>query len=423
MRERLGVLLLAAAALGLFYVLFFPKPQASTPDTAYPLSTESRPAGYLAAWRWLAREHVPEASLRERYDRLPALTGRPTGNLLLMTLPQRDPAHAAELGPLTRWVEAGNTLLIMAALEDTPLWAFSDDTHLGELVEQLTGLRFKTGFGALFRDRDLAALGRNRLDIQPRGAHALLAGVRHVTAVTDLPLRNVQLDGGVGGDRLPLEIASRTDSRETTLWLVRRGAGQIILSAVASPFSNGAVALDDNARLLSNIIAWSLGRGGTVVFDDSHQGLTAYYDGQAFFADPRLHRTLAWLVLLWLAFVLGALPLRIIRRAWEPLDEAAYIEGSARYFAAVVPPAEAAQQLIERFLKGLQAPMVDDPGAAGGRPAPLWERFDAHPRVTQRQRRELRTLYERACAGKRINLTRLQSLLSTLRGELNERPP
>jgi hypothetical protein len=212
---------------------------------------------------------------------------------------------------------------------------------------------------------------------------------------------------------LPLELASRADSHGTTLWLLRRGAGEIILSSVASPFSNRAAALDDNARLIANIVGWCCSHGGTVVFDDAHQGATAYYDASAFFADPRVHRTLAWIVLLWLAFVLGALPLRVAQRVRQPLDEGVYIEASTRYLAAVVPPAEAAQRLIERFLEGQQG------GGITGNSESLWERLDSHPHVTAAQRRSLHTLYEKACSGGRVDLARLQNLLAQLRGILD----
>jgi hypothetical protein len=408
-KERLLVLALAAGALALFYVLFFPKPQQTTPDIAFPLSTESRPEGYLAMWRWLEQQHIPAARLRYRYDRLPAQLSQPTGNLLIMTLPQRVPARAPELARLKEWVQAGNTLLILAAIEDRPFWAWVGDPLSSEKLEQLTGLKFaKQGDAALNTRAGLAALKSDRLEIEPRGAHPLLAGVRHVTAVSWLPL--LSFPPGNVDKVMPLELADRADNHGTTLWLLRRGAGQIVLSSVATPFSNRAALLDDNARLIANIIEWSCGAGGTVVFDDAHQGAAAYYDASAFFGDPRLHRTFLWIVLLWLAFVLGALPLRALQRARAAPDEALYIEASARYLAAVVPPGEAAQDLIERFLEGLHAGSPREQGAS------LWERFDSHPHVTAAQRRTLHTLYERACSGRRVDLTRLQNLLAQLRG-------
>jgi hypothetical protein len=407
MRGRVLVLALAAGALGLFYVLFFPKPRSDLADIALPLSTESRADGYLAVWRWLADQHIRAASLRYRYDRLPALVPKKTGNLLVMTLPQRVPARAPEIKELEGWVERGNTLLIMAAIHDTPLWFLNADPLLQEKVERLTGLHFKR---APAGSTDLKTLIADHLDIQPRGAHALVDGIQHITATSRLPLRRAEL--GASDDTMPLELAARSDSHESTLWLVRRGAGQIILSTVASPFSNSAVALGDNARLLANIIAWCCQSGGTVVFDDAHQGSTAYYDAKAFFADSRLHWTLGWIVLLWLAFVLGALPLRASRRSWQPLDEAAYVEASARYFAAVVPPNEAAQRLIENFLRRLAV------GANPDGDPPLWEQFDSDPRVSVTQRKTLHSQYESACAGKRVDLAQLQNLLAQLRRNL-----
>lgn len=400
------MLALAAGALALFYVLFFPKPPSESTGIALPLSTESRPEGYLAVWRWLAEQRIPAASLRYRYDRLPALLPKSTGNLLLVSMPQQVPARAAEMAALESWVERGNTLLIMAAILDTPLWITNPDPELNGRIERLTGVHVDVP-RARFNDlNDLKSLLVERLDIHPRGAHVLTTGVQQITAVSKLPSRRAQLRGH--GDTIPLELAVRNDGDEPTLWLVGRGAGQIVLSAVASPFSNGALTLAGNARLLANIISWCRDSGGTVVFDDAHQGATAYYDGKAFFADPRLHGTIGWLLLLWLAMVLGALPLRAVQRSWEPIKETAYVEASARYFAAVVPPSAAAQRLIENFLRGLQVGI--DPDTASD----LWQQFDSDPRVSPGQRRALHALYTRACSGKHVPLVRLQNLLAQL---------
>jgi hypothetical protein len=406
-KERVSVLALAAGALGLFYILFFPKPPAPADEVVRPLSSEVRPEGYLAAWRWLEEQHIPAVSLRYRYDRLPGLLSKPTGNLLLVTMPQWVPARTAELEKLQGWVERGNTLLIMAAIDDTPPWSLDSDPLLKEKLEQLTGLELET---VPAQKADVKSIFADRLDIRPRGEHPLLAGVRNITAVATLPVRHARLNDS--DDDLPMELATRTDSGDPTLWLIRRGAGQIVFSTVASPFSNRAVAVTDNARFLANIIAWCRGPGATVVFDDAHQGATDYYDGRAFFADPRLHHTLWWLVFLWLAMILGALPLRAARRSWQPVNESAYVEASARYFANVVPPNEAAQRLIESFLRRLGG------GAHPDREPRLWELFDADPRVSDSQRNALHVIYERACAGKRVDLVRLQNLLAQLREPL-----
>jgi Domain of unknown function (DUF4350) len=414
-KERVSVLALAAGALGLFYILIFPKSPAPADEVVRPLSSEVRPEGYLAAWQWLAEQHIPTVSLRYRYDRLPGLLSKPTGNLLLVTMPQWVPARTAELEKLEGWVERGNTLLIMAAIHDTPPWSLDSDPLLDEKIEQLTGLRLEKAHARKAGAKsdvkaDVQSLLLDRLDIVPLGEHPLLAGVKHITATGTLAVRNGRLEASDG--TVPLELANRSDTGDPTLWLIRRGAGQIVFSTAASPFANGAVAVTDNARFLANIIAWCRAPGATVVFDDAHQGATDYYDGRAFFADPRLHHTLWWLVFLWLAMILGALPLRAARRSWQPVNESAYVEASARYFANVVPPNEAAQRLIESFLRRLGA------GAHPDREPRLWEQFDADPRVSDSQRSALHVLYERACAGKRVDLVRLQNLLAQLREPL-----
>ncbi|HEY3785243.1 MAG TPA: DUF4350 domain-containing protein [Steroidobacteraceae bacterium] len=405
MRERLLVLALAAGALALFYILLFPKPSQDSDEGGLPLSSESGTEGYQAVWRWLREEHVPAVSLRNRYDHLAGLLRKPTGNVLIITMPQRVPVRMRELDDLKAWVARGNTLLILAAIEDTPLWMLGADPLFEDPLEALTGLRFVSPKKT--RGAGLASLTQTTFDIQPRGRHPLTTGVRHVTALTTLPARRARLRSGL--ESIPLELAARSETNDTTFWLTRRGAGQAILSTAASPFSNGAIALTDNAQLLANVLAWSLAPGGSVVFDDAHQGLTDYYDGKAFFADSRLHHTLEWIILLWAVLVLGALPLQAARPSWQPLDETAYVEASARYFAAVVPSSAAARRLIEEFLDRLARQVCTE------RPASRFEILDAHAGVSRGESEALHELYERACAGEPIGLVRLQNLLSQLR--------
>ena len=403
MKERLLTLVLALGALALFYALIFPKPQRPAAAQGLPISTDSRPEGYLAIWRWLGKEHIPRVSLRYRYDRLPGLLAQPTGNLLIVTLPQRVPMQAAELGKLETWVARGNTLLIAAALDDEPVWTLDtyDPVMINDL-RRITGLKFLAAPTMTW----VRSLGASRLDIRPRGVHPLLAGIRRITAPLPLPSRSWQ--PYLTYDRLPLELAALEPGGQPALWLEHYGRGQIILSAVASPFSNTGMRYPGNARLLANILAWSVAPGGAVVFDDAHEGLSAFYDASAFFADPRLHATLGLIVLLWLIFVMGSQPLRVASPAWLPPDEAAYIEGSARYMAAVVAAGETAQRLIEDFLGEL-------PGHSPDSGPNAWQRLDAQPGIASAEREALRTCYERARAGRRVNLARLQNLLAQLR--------
>ena len=413
MRERLVTLLLAAGALAAFYALFFPKPQPAPAVGALPLSTDKGAEGYWALWQWLGEERISRVSLRLQYDHLSGALTRPTGNLLLVTMPQPLATRAAELTALEQWVARGNTLLIVAALEDEPGWAVTtSDPLMMQRLERITGLRFEERRDA---KSALRALTSGKIDMRPVGDFPLLAKVRHLTTLTHFS-RSWRANP-VGG-RLLLELASRGDNGDPVIWLERRGAGQIILCAAASLFSNAGVLKDDNSLLLANIIAWSRGPGGAVVFDDAHQGLTAFYDAKAFFADPRLHATLGWIVLLWLIFVLGLQPLRARRREWQPLDETCYVEAGARYLAAVVRPGDAAQRLIDDFLDWLRARLRLESRDTEDAPAAVWQWLEAQPAVSTAERRELQACYAGACAGERVNLTRLQNLLAQLRGNL-----
>lgn len=415
MKERLLVLGLAAGALALFYTLFFPKPQSQAAglENGLPLSTDSRPDGYLAVWQWLGRERIPRASLRLQYDRLEGLLPRPRGNVMLVTLPQRVAPREAELEALDKWVDQGNTLLIVAALDDEPPWALvTFDTLMRDRLQRLTGLRFSTPTGAT---SSLHGLSVTKVEMRPNGKFPLLAGIQHLETLqyVSRTWQAKRVD-----ERVPLQLASRSDDGDPVIWLERSGAGQVILCSVASLFSNAGVLSDDNARLLANVIAWSRDPAGAVVFDDAHQGLTAFYDAKAFFADPRLHATFGWIVLLWLAFVLGSQPLRARRREWRPLDETAYVEAGGRYLAAVVRPADAAQRLIEDFLESLRARLRLEWSGAGDAPHAAWQWLRTQPAVSAAERSELQACYARACAGERVNLTRLQNLLAQLRRNL-----
>ncbi len=403
-RERLTTLALAAGALALFYLLVFPKPQTAQPSAGLPVSTDARPEGYLAIWRWLAEEHIPRITLRYRYTRLASLAPRPSGNVLLLTLPQRLPMRAAELLALRHWVAQGNTVLIAAALDDAPLWTLDryDPLELKDL-RRLCALRFTP----IPETHAATAPSRTIHEILARGPLPLLRGVGTLQSVRALPARTWQAHAS--GTLTPVVLARLAAGGAPALWLVPLGTGQIIVSAVASPFSNAGIALGGNARFLANVLAWSRSPDGAVIFDDAHQGLTNFYDAAAFFADRRLHATLGWLVLLWLAFVFGSQPMRVVQASQQALDEKDYIEGSARYLAAVLRPEQIGRQLIEEFIAQVQqlAPRSDP-----------WQWLRANSGAPERDCHALEQFHARLSAGSRVNLMKLQSLLARFRRQL-----
>jgi hypothetical protein len=423
LRDRLVTFALALGALALFYILLFPKPAAPDGAAALPVSTETAASGYQAAWRWLAHEQVPVVSWRERYYGLGAPdASRPeTGNILLTTLPHRLPSGALEAGRLDAWVERGNTLVVLAALDDTPAWALLYDRKLLEAVSRLTRLKFTAAAG---EERKPSADSSHPVSsllnaatstpgsiITPVSAHPLFDGVRSVQVFSDFPASRWRATSMDQAAVLPIGQVQETG--DAAIWLRKQGNGQVITFAVASVFSNQAIGERDNAQLLSNLVAWSRGPGGAVMFDDAHQGLVDYYDAKAFFADPRLHRTLAWIVLLWFVFVLGLqrLPPRIA--SWNPTDVTAFVAITGDFFAATLPPSAAGARLLVNFFNSIHRRLGQDEDGS-----PEWHWLSKQAGIPPDMLSELRRAYARIQAAQRVDLVRLQNLLSQVRGNL-----
>jgi hypothetical protein len=419
MKERLVTFGFALAALLLFYALFVPKPAPPENRPTLPLSSEAGADGYQAAWRWLQEQRIPVVALHDRYDRLTTaeLHLKPTGNVLLTTLPHKLPSRARESAQLDLWIQRGNTLLVMAALDDTPVWIVSEANPVPEL-SRLTRLKFD----AIEADR---ADGTQRsveealkqisqgedLTLEARGEHPLMQGVHSLHAVSPLPSSHWRASPM---DRSALlQIAQLKRQGYPALWLRRQGNGRIIVIAVASLFSNRLIGDQDNAQLLSNLVGWSAHDGGAVIFDDAHQGSVAYYDAKAFFADSRLHRSLGWILLLWFIFVLGVQRLRSRARVWNPIDVTAFVAVSGEFFASTLPPAVAGQRLLQNFFNTIRR-RLNLPQDGN----PVWEWLAAQAGVAPNALAELRRLDARVQAGRRVDLLRLQNLLSQLQGHL-----
>lgn len=418
MKERLTTLGLAFAALMLVYILFLPKPVSSATAPPRPLSTEVRADGYRVIWQWLHAERISEVALRGRYDRLATGHGEPGGgNVLISSLPHNTPVTPQELRSLHQWIRDGNTLLVSAALDDTPLWATVESAVLIDQLWRLTGLAVvakavgNTSKADQLRDT-LAKITAGRTSIlQSRGAHALMRNVRAVKVVSALPSSRwvLQPADGVG----VLSLANLRGTDDGAVWLHPEGAGQVIVLAYAGVFGNGNITAADNGVLLSNILAWSLKAGGSVIFDDAHQGAVDYYDAKAFFADPRLHRSLAWLVLLWFVFVLGIQRLRIHQHEWRPIDITAFIGISGEFLASATTPVDAAARLMGNFFNSIRRRLhLREDGT------PHWSWLESQPNVDRAEVRSLRAWHVRVQAGKPVDLLRLQGLIRKLQEKI-----
>jgi hypothetical protein len=432
-RERLITLACALGALLLFLTLFAHGQYAARDDLALPTSAERGDNGLLAARAWLGAEGIRAVSLRQRFGSLAHRRDLSLkGNLLIMSLPTAGAVRPQELESLEQWLRTGNTLLVLAAIADKPDWAAGREFH-GDLME-LTGIGYQTvrapragaapppGKGpALPEAAEAAAAAGVRLaepqrtTLVPNRAHVYLEGVRQAVAWSDYPWRVFPWEAWtvtVPRFGFLVCLAHQAETGEGVLWVRTRGPGTVIVSGFGSLFSNRALGLADNARLLANIVSASLGPGGTVLFDDEHQGLTDAYDPAKFYADPRLYATLAVIAAVWLAWVLGGTRLRLpVTRVPAP-RETQLVQATGVFLARALTRAAAARRLLEHFFRRLHARRLS---RADG---PPWELLEGHPRIARADVAQLREWYAAAYSSQRVPLTRLHNLLVSIERQL-----
>ncbi|MFL6600678.1 MAG: DUF4350 domain-containing protein [Steroidobacteraceae bacterium] len=424
MRERLITFVCALGALALFFTMFLHKsePGIGGKEIPRPTTEEHGGNGYHAALQWLDAEHIRAVSLRDRFDKLPQKKSlAATGNVLIVTLPAIAVFKTEEFRPLDHWVRAGNTLVVLAALSDNPAWAFSFASMTAGDLNLLTGLEFETArirdlrarkaTDTTPRDREpkdltaqLAAATRElpqprRATLVPNRDHAYFRGVREAIALSDYEAQpwtvKVPYEGFV------LALGRQRESGEGALWTRPLGNGRIVVSALGTLFTNRALGLGDNGRLLSNIIGANLGPQGAVLFDDVHQGLGANYDPGKFYRDPRFHMTIGIVAGLWLAWVLGATRLRMpVTRTPVP-REAELVRATGGFLARVLSPAAAARRMFDRFLRRWP-----------------WELLEHQPRIASADLQQLKSWYSQLDTA-RVPLTRLHNLIVRINRQLN----
>jgi hypothetical protein len=250
-----------------------------------------------------------------------------------------------------------------------------------------------------------------RTESSPNGEHPLLEGVQSVLAVSEFPSSQWQASSS---DGLVLELASDHGSGAPALWLSPYGNGQVIVSAYGSIFTNKVLGERDNARLLANVVRWSLRDQGRVIIDDAHQGLVSFYDPDKFYGDSRLHRALLWLLALWLVFVLGPRRLRVATAGWNPLDVTSFVRATGGFMARVLRPAAAGQRLFANFFNEIRSRLGLSPDGA-----PLWDWLAGHAVIPAADLDRLQELHQRIAARRRIDLAELHNLIARVRAQLN----
>lgn len=416
MNERLVTLIFALGALLLFLAMFARTEgkMERGKEVPRPTSVERRGNGYYGAMSWLESEDVRALSLRDRFNSLNDRADLPrTGNLLIITLPSATAFKSEEFLPLDRWIRAGNTLLVAAALSDNPDWAFRFTGVAPGDLNLLTGLEFETVRNRRLRlqhsgdsspiPADVTppeSLENFRAFVEPQRAalvanreHVYFKDVREAIALSDYPRQTWTVK--VPYEGFVLSLGHIRETGEGALWTRPLGEGRIIVSGFGSLFTNRALGMADNARLLANIVGATVGPQGAVLFDDVHQGLGAAYDPERFYKDPRLYLTLGLLILLWLAWVVGSTRLRVpVARARAP-READLVRATGGFLARVLSPDAAARRLFDHLFERV----------------PSWDYLERHPRVTRADLEQLKRWHEDARASRKVPLRKLQNVL------------
>jgi hypothetical protein len=162
------------------------------------------------------------------------------------------------------------------------------------------------------------------------------------------------------------------------------------------------------------VITASVEPGGTVIFDDMHQGVSDLYDPAAFFTDPRLHRTLWFFVAFWFLYLVGRAsrlaPLRVRPTRPRTVD---FVRALGGLFARRVSPAVVAHQLMANFFNEIRArhrlPLN------GG---PVWDLLNKSPRVNPQQVENLRIVSRDLGKGLKPNLIAMTNIIQDLRSVL-----
>lgn len=404
MTERFVTLVCAVGALALFLLLFVNPEEGFDRRKMVPRPTteEVHGNGYHAAYAWVKASGIRAISLREHFNTLAARRDLAAqGNVLVVTLPGTEIFRITETRALQSWIRSGNTLLVLAALADAPDWATATGgINVGDL-RVLSGLDFNpTPHAPRTSDSGIVS----------NGAHVYFTDVGQ--ALPAAPSSHRDWRARVPYESFMLALAHERAWATDVIWTRISGEGRIVVVGAGSLFTDRALGLAGNARLFANMIGANLKPGGAVVFDDFHQGLSLAYDPQKFYSDPRLYMTIAVLLALWFAWVLGGTRLRVpVARIPAP-READLVRTSGGFLARVLGTDVAAQRLLEYFFRRMRW------RTAAPHSASAWEYLDASAHVSAADLALLRRWHTQAYQGERVPLVRLYNLILAIDREI-----
>ncbi|MEM7096944.1 MAG: DUF4350 domain-containing protein [Pseudomonadota bacterium] len=411
MNDRLiniGGMLIALVVLA---ALMLPQGDAPFPR---PTSEAEGMRGYAAMARWLAANQIPVVSHRARLSELPEDPSvASTGNILFITMPWKTPLSHDEQEAVEFWVSRGNTLVLVAALNDTLNWS-QTGLSLIEDLHQMTSITF----AALEAEDRVIRTGMINATIElplyPTSSHPLTRDVVELVASTDQftnlhnPIRTLYSSSITG-----LVEVSGYDA--DAVWQVHWGSGSVVIVGMASLFSNRDIAKADNARFLNNIVDLHLGEDGQFIFDDYHQGLSTLYDPDAFFADSRLWWTVLFALGFWAVYMVGS-SVRLVdpdQKISDP-QQGDLVKALGGFMTRKLTAVDTGRLMIDEWLSELEAKgLITEPDET------VWSKLRNLPLLDKHILKLIEADAATLADNKKVNLIRLHNHINTLRRNMS----
>lgn len=387
------------------------------PPASWPTSADRGPNGYAALYDWLDATDIAVESLRHAVDDQ-SLALQPDRRLLITTLPHRKPMTPEERRRLRAWVDDGNTLLVMAALNDSPDWiAKVDTTSFLEDVSNLTHVRFEPVLDEAGDEVPVGGPG-NETSIVLHGfdAHPLVGTGDTFEGASDEVTSIWKAVRDPSHLRLP--VATEAQFGPGAILHLPSGDGQVFLVALGSMLTNRAIGRADNRHFVANLMRHHM--GGGVIFDDFHQGLSDVYDAAALFGDPRLHVSILFLLAAWFVYMVGTWNrLAPVREEQSGVGQVEFVHAVGGFLARKLDPVESGRMMFATCF----AEIAGEPGGPGSRTSappsarfehPPWPRLEANPLIDQTVLDALKTDHARLAAGNKVDLRRLHNQLRKL---------
>jgi hypothetical protein len=253
-----------------------------------PTSLSAAPFGTKAAFATLERLRWPVERWQHPWTKLSQ-----NGLLIYADIAPDEPSTSREARPPTteeeksmvRWIARGNTLLLFAnprnALRES-VPTLLKELEIGSLTNTVVNEPPPPTLSELYEP--------------PSRQVEILRGVMPTSFTAGVGLLEVEQHPGLRPDPGGfVPVIAGPDAAVNLLWLAH-GRGNVLVFSSASFVDNEFLARKDNLALLLNIVS-RFSRGGTILFDEYHHGLSQEFALQDFLAMPMVKLAAAQLTL------------------------------------------------------------------------------------------------------------------------------